>query len=206
MSIIRRHWFPTAVTLIVAAILVSVVASSVHPPSTKSSPLATTSQPRDCDSRAILRCGAYSIDEFRHKVQYGDGRNDPASLAQIYAIDTPPIFGDNWQVGTVLPNGQVVVGGQVLDTATMLVDRDSACGTPIGDPGHALLWIHDLSSQLIRTPQSAFVMEEATGLTASQPIVTIAILMANGDLVWFPSGSVRYPSTTPAACGRGAPV
>jgi hypothetical protein len=74
----------------------------------------------NCDSNAMMWCGATSKSEFDNKLHNGDGHNSAANLQQIYIGEgrlTQASFDASTTVmGTVFKDGRVVVGGKVVAT------------------------------------------------------------------------------------------
>lgn len=91
---------------------------------------ASAATPRDCDSNAVIYCGAYTKQELLDKLRTGDSRHTGAELREI-------VYGGNWGIteaslrsdqtvdGVVTKDGRVIVGGQVVATDARSAGREN---------------------------------------------------------------------------------
>ena len=85
---------------------------------------------KDCNSNAIMWCGAFSKTEWAYKVVGGDGHNTAANLQSIYkaysvSIDEMKLSVD----GTVTKDGRVVVDGKTVATGAKSIGREFIPGS-----------------------------------------------------------------------------
>lgn len=108
---------PLVTTLFVALLGAALFGAIV--PGTNNQALAEN---RDCDSNAIMYCGAYSASEFQQKYN----ANAPGDLRNIYAhygVNTAEVAGAKH--GYVTRDGKVTVNGKVVATGAYTVGRET---------------------------------------------------------------------------------
>lgn len=85
---------------------------------------------RDCDSNAIMWCGAYTKDEFIWKMVGGDSKNSAANLQAIYSA-----YGISQEEmklavdGSVTKSGNVIVNGKTIATGAKSTGREYKPGS-----------------------------------------------------------------------------
>lgn len=116
--------------------------------------MSNASPARNCDSNAIMNCGAYSDSEFQGKLQNGDGLHSGANIEAIYqsfGIDTSEL--SQAQDGYVTKSGDVVVGGQTVATGVWTAGRQD-----IGNSSpHGSVWMRPPSVSFLSDQLDAFV-------------------------------------------------
>jgi len=85
---------------------------------------------KDCNSNAIMWCGAYSRTEWAYKVVGGDGHNSAANLQAIYkaygvSVEEMKVAVD----GSVTKDGKVVVNGKTVATNAKSIGREYMPGS-----------------------------------------------------------------------------
>ena len=95
---------------------------------------ASTSQPRDNDTNAIMYGGAYSKSEWASNVSKGDSKNSASNLQQIYYNEGRGITNANFMAsytvdGTVFKDGHVEVDGKTVATGAKSVGRTNMTGS-----------------------------------------------------------------------------
>jgi len=96
--------------MIFAVIMIAVSAVSLMPATTQAA------IPRDCDSNAIMRCGAETKDELNSKT-----KGDVVSIYSYYGISKAD-FGSLVE-GTVYKDGRITVGNKVVATGAVSTGR-----------------------------------------------------------------------------------
>lgn len=86
--------------------------------------------PRDCDSNAVVYCGAYTKSELLEKLEKGDTRNSAAELRRIYysenrGITEASLRSEATVDGVVTRDGRVVVGGRTVATDAISTGREN---------------------------------------------------------------------------------
>lgn len=108
---------PLVATLFVALMGAALFGAIV--PSTNNQALA---EARDCDSNAIMYCGAWSAGEFQQKFN----ANKPGDLAAVYAhYGVNPAEINSARSGIVTKSGQVIVDGKTVATNAYTVGRQT---------------------------------------------------------------------------------
>lgn len=91
---------------------------------------ALAAAPRDCDSNAIMWCGAYGKNELLFKYRYGDGHNAAKNLQLLYAAWGIGEGGMKAAVdGSVTKDGRVIVGGKTVATGARSGGRQFLAGS-----------------------------------------------------------------------------
>lgn len=97
----------------------------IHAETVQASQSSTTSV-RDCDTNAIMYCGAYSKDEWVRKIIQGDGKHSVENLQAIYGmfgIDGNGIESAHTVDGEVHADGRVTVNGATIATSALSSGR-----------------------------------------------------------------------------------
>lgn len=106
---------PIVTTLLVALLGAALFGAII--PSTNNRALAES---RDCDSNAMMYCGAYSAAEFQQKYN----ANSPGDLPAIYThYGVNPAELNGARSGYVTPDGKVVVDGKTVATGAYTAGR-----------------------------------------------------------------------------------
>ncbi len=87
---------------------------------------------RDCDSNAVIYCGATSTDELITKLQKGDSRHSGAELQSIMnaqAISVDKLKSGDIQTGFVYSDGHVTAEGKRVATGAMSFGRQNLAGS-----------------------------------------------------------------------------
>jgi hypothetical protein len=106
-KLFKNKWFKR-ITALIASVAIIVVAYV---------PLAQAWQPRDCDSNALIYCGAYSVSELNNKLNHGTGKPYQSSNQLKHLFNTQGVYQnqfDELSNGTVHKDGRVVVNGKVV--------------------------------------------------------------------------------------------
>jgi hypothetical protein len=145
---------------------------------------------RDCDSNAIMWCGAYSKTEFAYKVVGGDGHNSAANLQGIYksfgvSIDQMKLASE----GTVTKSGKVIVGGKTVATNAKSMGREYMPGSTKQNG----VWM--------RSTQTSFKSENLEAFVyMKNGVFQWAVIKACGNVV------VATPVAKPAPKPKPVPV
>ena len=134
-----------------SAIALVLITSSLAPLS-----VSAATQPRDCDSNAIVYCGVYTKAELSVKISKGDTRNSAFNLQRIFfnegrGITTAGI--GRAVEGTVYKDGRVVVGGKTVATAAMSSGRQYISGSK----KQGSVWIRPVSVSFVSNSIPAYV-------------------------------------------------
>jgi hypothetical protein len=81
--------------------------------------VSASNQPKDCDSNAVMWCGAYSTSTLLDKINQGDGHNTAANLQHIYYNEGHGITEAEIKQavdGVLYRNGDIVVNGVKVAT------------------------------------------------------------------------------------------
>ncbi len=125
-----RYIFSSTYTRIVVIALVA-IAAAVAPFVAKAE-----SQPRDCDTNAMMHCGAYTKTEFDSKYKNGDVLHTGANLIHVYAETgfSKTAFDSTATVdGSVTKDGKVIVNGTAVATAAHSFGRLFISGSNCSD-------------------------------------------------------------------------
>lgn len=93
-----------------------------------------SAESRDCDSNAVIYCGALSVGGMIHKYNRGDGRNSAKSIQDIFGafgIGPNDIRGMRGSVhnGVVTKDGKVFVGGKLVAVNAFTAGRQNMGGS-----------------------------------------------------------------------------
>lgn len=117
---------------------------------------ATTAAVRDCDSNAVVYCGANTPSQLVQKLQNGDGRHSAASLQATMAaqgITVTQLQSADLKNGYVYRDGHVTADGKRVATGAMSFGRQNISGsTQAGE-----LWKRPTSVSLQSERLPAFV-------------------------------------------------
>lgn len=118
-------------------------------------PFAVTgSGPRDCDSNAIVYCGAYAKDGLINKIQNGDGRNkDLKQIFNHFGVSTQQIGSNNTLHGFVRRDNTVWVGGKQVATNALAAGRQYMPGSVKS----GTVWLRPPSTSFQNSQLEAFV-------------------------------------------------
>lgn len=142
--------------LVVSSILISVAAFAVVN-ITNTNSLATNGV-RDCDSNAIIRCGALSQSELLNKFNANATGDLPQVFAR-YGISKSDMAGATSEVkmGKVYRDGRVEVGGKIVATNATTVGRQNIAGSrPVDIAGRT--YYERPTSVSFRSDIDAFVL------------------------------------------------
>ncbi|HET6747280.1 MAG TPA: PKD domain-containing protein [Candidatus Saccharimonadales bacterium] len=152
--------------------------------------------PRDCDSNAIIHCGAGDVNELTQKVN----ENKTGDLSTIYGAYgiTSSMFASA-KMGEVRKDGTVVVDGQVVATDAMSIGRQKLAGSTAKTIGGKTYYNSPPSTSFRSNSIVAFVFFDANGVFKS------AIITSCGNPVEGkpkPKPAYKCDSLTPAAVTR----
>jgi hypothetical protein len=96
--------------------------------------LASAAGNQDCDSNAVIYCGASSMSDMSSKYNNGDGNNSGGNIQHIYSwfgINSNDMqsMDSNVRNGTVTRSGDVYVGDQLVATNAMTAGRQNMPGS-----------------------------------------------------------------------------
>ena len=132
--------------------IVLVLAASVLTPLA----VSAATQPRDCDTNAIVYCGSYSKPELNKKIANGDTRNSAANLKQIFFNEgrgiTAAGIGSAVE-GTVYKDGRVVVAGKTVATGAMSSGRQYMPGST----KQGSVWVRSVGASFASNSIPAYV-------------------------------------------------
>lgn len=88
----------------------------------------------NCDSNAIVYCGAGSQADLVRKIDNGDGRNSAANLKAIFydsgrEVTREAILSGDTVAGEVTRDGRVVVGGRTVAVGALSIGRENIPGS-----------------------------------------------------------------------------
>src|SRR5579884_2215185 len=126
INYLRRAWL-FSLAVIIALFFLGFKLDTAHAQN------VTINSPRNCDSNAVIYCGAGSVNGLINKYDNGDGRNSVASIHNIYScqgisgamVNSMSSSSVDVRVGTVTKSGKVLVGGQVVATGAITGGRDN---------------------------------------------------------------------------------
>lgn len=152
---------------------------------------------KDCDTNAIMWCGAYGKTEWAYKVVGGDGHNSAANLQAIYksysvSVDEMKLAVD----GTVTKSGKVIVGGKTVATDAKSIGREYMPGS-VKQNG---LWLRSTQTSFKNDSLDAFVY-------VKDGVFQWAVIKACGNVVVAtPVAKPKPVPVTPAAPTPPAPT
>lgn len=147
-ALVHSYWKHT----IVAAMLIGGLGMPVFQALAESSG-------RDCDSNAVMFCGAGSKAEFQKKVTSGDTKHSAANLQQIFGsrgITLSDFMSSSTVDGFVTRDGAVVVNGEVVATNALSSGRSFMTGSVRSGE----LWERPTSVSFRSSPLSSWVHME----------------------------------------------
>ena len=152
--------------------------------------------PRDCDSNAIIHCGAGDTNELTQK--YNENKTgDLATIYNAYGISSGMLSGA--KMGEVRKDGTVVVNGEVVATEVMSIGRQPLAGSSPKTIGGKTYYNSPPSTSFRSNSIVAFVFFDADGLFKS------AIITSCGNPVEGkpkPKPSFKCDSLVPAVVTR----
>jgi hypothetical protein len=88
------------------------------------------SSPRDCDSNAVISCGALTTNELKQRY-YNSGAKGVAAIYKYFSISGSDIdtIGETAVAGRVYKNGRVTVNNVVVATEARTVGRENIAGS-----------------------------------------------------------------------------
>lgn len=112
------------------------------------------SGPRDCDSNAIVYCGAYVKGGLINKIQNGDGRNsDLKQIFNHFGVGIPAIRSANTVPGFVRSDNTVWVGEKQVATGALAAGRKFMPGSTKSGS----VWLRPPSTTFKSSQLEAFV-------------------------------------------------
>jgi uncharacterized repeat protein (TIGR01451 family) len=122
---IKRNLRKLVVTAVVTATAVAGFGLYQHNVNAANLTLNTS---KDCDSNAVVYCGATSLSTLQSKYKNGDTKNSAKSIANIYysfGIGSSDVsdMSDTAVTGYVTKSGNVYAGGQLVATGAMTAGR-----------------------------------------------------------------------------------
>jgi hypothetical protein len=81
---------------------------------------------RDCDSNAVIRCGALTTSEMKRKY---NSQSDVRGIFSHMGINRGDMANSNWRRGHVASDGKVVVDGKTVATNAMTAGRQNMTGS-----------------------------------------------------------------------------
>ncbi|MDB5163948.1 MAG: hypothetical protein JWS12_566 [Candidatus Saccharibacteria bacterium] len=150
MRRILMRWRKTGVGLVVASVLLAAGAGNFSRPA-----IAQTGNQRDCDSNAVITCGALTVDELKSKYQ---ANSSVQAIYKEFGITSLQSL-DGLVAGSVTRDGQVLVNNKVVATNAVTAGRQNMPGsTPIAN-----------GAAFKRAPSVSF----ASGVTSLPALVSI---------------------------------
>lgn len=124
------------------------------------------SGPTNCDSNAVVYCGAGSVSQLVGKYRGGDGRNSAASIQHIFGyfgISAADINGmgsgsEHVIAGQVTKSGDVYGGGKLLATGALTGGRSYIAGSTRVSEGGTTFYTRPPSVSFLSNSLSAYVV------------------------------------------------
>src|SRR6185312_13709059 len=150
----------------------------------------------DCDSNAVIRCGAQSVTELRNKYNSGDGVNSAASIQHIYgsfgisAVDIQNM-GSTAQMGTVTKSGNVFIGDRQVAAGARTAGRQNMAGSTRHLNQGTVFFTRPPSVSFASSPLTAFVVMK-------NGVFQFAILVSCGNpVIGQPKQQPQQPQQPP---------
>jgi hypothetical protein len=180
--------------LLMTAVMLPFVAVSFNIPSTQALVISST---RDCDSNAVLNCGALSVSELQGKY------NSSSSARVIYAhygITAADIgaMTRTAVAGEVTSGGAVIVNGRTVATGAITQGRQNIAGSRQVTSGGVTFFERPPRVSFVSSPLPAFVAMHSNGVFA------FAIIASCGNAVI--ATPVARPVVKPAPRPTPAPT
>lgn len=117
----------------------------------------------DCDSNAVMRCGASSVTQVANKYNGGDTVNSAASIQHIYSsfgIGAADIqaMGSTAQMGTVTKGGDVFIGDRQVASNAVTAGRQNMAGSTRHMNQGTIFFTRPPSVSFVSSPLTAFVV------------------------------------------------
>ncbi|MDB5161177.1 MAG: hypothetical protein JWO96_557 [Candidatus Saccharibacteria bacterium] len=144
----RKFFAVAAVLLLVAPIsLVGLLESSAKS--------LTINSPRDCDSNAVIRCGALNFTELENRSQ----QPGVTEIFNSFGISPQEIAGARQTAveGSVTSSNTVIVDGQVVATNAVTAGRQNMSGSTAVTSGGVTFFRRPPSVSFVSSPLPAFV-------------------------------------------------
>lgn len=121
---------------------------------------------RDCDTNAVIWCGAGDVQQLIHKFHNGDGRNSAASIQAIFNhfdigtadIDRMNDASATVRAGSVTRAGNVYVNGDIVATNAMTAGRQPMAGSTSVSAGGTTLYARSPNVSFQSDKLDAFVV------------------------------------------------
>jgi uncharacterized repeat protein (TIGR01451 family) len=167
--------------------------------------LAAATNGFNCDSNAVIYCGAETskgaaaASQITSRYNSGDGHNSAASIHSIYGsswfgIGSSDIqnLSKNAQVGTVTKSGNVIVGGKTVATNALTAGRQNLTGSTKRTSNGTVFYT--------RTPQVSFTQSSLSAYVVMQNgQFKFAVLESCGNPVHATPNKPTPPPTPPPA-------
>jgi hypothetical protein len=114
-------------------------------------------QPRDCDSNAVIRCGAYSISELKRKYKNQSGAKDIFSDFGITKYDMNHMRG-HVRNGKVTKGGRVMVDGKVVARNAYTAGRQNMSGSTTYSNNGTTYYMRPTSASFASNSLSSYVV------------------------------------------------
>jgi hypothetical protein len=127
----------------------------------------TVSTPRDCDSNAVVFCGASSVNQLINKFHGGDGRNSASSIQNIFSwfgvsaadVDSLNNAGVHVVAGSVGRSGNVRDGaGHLVAAGAITGGRQDIAGSSRASRGSTVFFVRPPSVSFVSNSLPAFVV------------------------------------------------
>lgn len=117
----------------------------------------TNSSGRDCDSNAVINCGALTVNELQRKYK---NSNDTQAIYNSFGISSSDIraMDKNTASGTVTKSGKVIVNGNTVATNAMTAGRQNINGSHRHNSGGTTFYTRSPNVSFQQSSLSAFVV------------------------------------------------
>jgi uncharacterized repeat protein (TIGR01451 family) len=121
------------------------------------------STPTDCDTNAVMFCGATSLSTLQSKYANGDGKSTTTSIHNIFSffgISSSDVASmqNTTVAGTVTKSGDVIVNGEVVATGAVTAGRSFITGSTKVSYGGTTFYTRAPSVSFVSNSLSAYVI------------------------------------------------
>jgi hypothetical protein len=201
MKLLRRSWlFVLSITVLI--LLFAVKISTVHAEN------INISSAKNCDSNAVMYCGANSVTDLTNKYDNGDGVNSAASIQAIYSyfgisssdIQSMASSAVDVEAGSVTSAGNVYgQDGKLVATNAITGGRQDIAGSTMVEIDGKPFYTRPPSISFVSSPLDAFVV-------MSNGRFDFAILASCGNAVKATPVTSPTPTTKPTPPTKPVPA
>jgi hypothetical protein len=159
--------------------------------------------PRDCDSNAVLRCGALTAGQLQYKYNKQDGAKAIFNYFDIHTADINNI-GNTAIAGNVTSDGKVLVNGKVVATNAITAGRQNIAGSQTVNFQGTTFYVRSTGVSFASSSLAAFVVMNGNQFSfailasCGNPVKAQPVQQPQQPVAIAPAHAVKKPPHKPA--------